>query len=110
MVVGPLLSLMVGNALPSVMVWTPVPGMLKAMVSGPEWGLASSIAARRVQAFWEVAQVPSPGLASASSAVESTVKFVAAYTGAMDSTPVNEASTIAPTTVSKRIMRLIFAP
>ena len=58
---------------PSAIVWTPVPGMLKAMPSAPECAFADSIAARSVQTSAAVRQMPSAVFASASSAVELTV-------------------------------------
>jgi hypothetical protein len=56
------------------MVWTPAPAMLKAMVSVPAAALASMMAARRVQLPVPSSQVSSPGLLSAPSPVEFTVK------------------------------------
>src|SRR5262249_18510558 len=46
MTTGPPAAVIVGRAVPGLMVCTPAPGLLKAMVSVPAWELASRIAWR----------------------------------------------------------------
>src|SRR5450631_995843 len=67
------MSVIVGRALPIVIVWTPPPEILKLMLSGPACRLASVIAARSEQTLADVAQIPSPGALSPTSDVELTV-------------------------------------
>src|SRR6266498_2451908 len=68
------MSVRAGSGVAAETVWTPEPGMLKAIVSAPGRALACSIAARRVQTPPAVAQTPS--LVSASPA-SLTVKVAA---------------------------------
>src|SRR3989337_1826545 len=61
-------------------VFTPVSGMLKAMVSAPEYSLASWMAALSVHGVRNVelvSQMPLPGSMSEKSCVELTVKVLA---------------------------------
>src|SRR5205814_6940590 len=74
-------AVMDGRPPAGTLVWTPLPAMSNAIVSASGGAFTSSIAARSVQAPPAVAHVPSPGLASGSSPVLSTVK-VAAHAGA----------------------------
>ena len=73
------------------MVLTPVPGMVKFMMSAPDVALACWMAALRVH--WSppvkmsVSQVLLAGNASGASLVEFTVKVVAAWAGAEASIP-----------------------
>src|ERR1044072_220046 len=69
-------SVMAGRAEAGEMVWTPAPAMLKAMESVPAKAFDSMMAARRVQLPVPSLQKPSPGLLSAPSPVELTVKIV----------------------------------
>lgn len=66
-----------GSSVVGVITWTPAPGMLKVSVSGAEEALASSIAARSVQAPLPALHTPSPALASDPSPVELTVMLKA---------------------------------
>src|SRR4051812_32476590 len=68
-----------GSWLVMLIVWTPLPGMLKLTVSGPGLRPASVSAARSVQTPAPDAQTPLPGAASASSAVEFTTKVIATF-------------------------------
>src|SRR4051812_43307546 len=79
MVVPPLMSDSAGSWLVTLIVWTPLPGMLKLTVSGPGLRPASVSAARRLHTPAAVAQTPSPGAPSGSSAVELTAKFMATF-------------------------------
>src|SRR6266540_3064041 len=71
------MSVRAGSGVAAETVWTPEPGMLKAIVSAPGRALACSIAARRVQTPPAVAQTPSLVSASPASPVSLTVKVAA---------------------------------
>jgi hypothetical protein len=84
----------------------PLLGMLKTMVSAPALALASWMAALKVHWFADVIpHNPSPGLLSASSAVELTVK-IAAWAGLAVSTSAINMPTDRARTKKARVLAL----
>ena len=97
-------SVIVGRALPGLMVCGPAPAMLKLIVSVPARALASSMAARNVHTAPAVAHVPLPGFASTASPVESTMNVVAAVSGTGPANRVISATRLSRTNRRYRIV------